>query len=45
MAKETDFMKLGLYALAGFGAYALFQKYSADEGNFIIHRNKVATIG
>ena len=36
MAKETDFMKLGLYALAGFGAYALFQKYSADEGGEVV---------
>ena len=29
MKKETDIMKLGLYALAGFGAFAVYNKYIA----------------
>ena len=29
MAKEMDLMKVGLYALAGFGAFAVYNKYIA----------------
>ena len=29
MKKETDLMKLGLYALAGFGAFAVYNRYIA----------------
>ena len=30
MAKEMDLMKVGLYALAGFGAFAVYNKYIAN---------------
>ena len=37
MAKETDFMKVGLYALAGFGAYALYNRYMGeDKGSEVV---------
>ena len=37
MAKETDLMKVGLYALAGFGAYALYNKYmNGEKGSDVV---------
>jgi hypothetical protein len=31
MNKEMDFMKIGLYALAGFGAFAVYNKYMGGD--------------
>ena len=31
MDKEMDFMKIGLYALAGFGAFAVYNKYMGGD--------------
>jgi len=33
MAKEMDLMKVGLYALAGFGAFAVYNKYIAKKSD------------
>lgn len=31
MEKDMDFMKIGLYALAGFGAFAVYNKYMGGD--------------